>query len=384
MNYKLIAFIPVTGVILGFLACHRMISSSSVQTIKEEMTSPLGMGKEIPLAATVPIADMVVEASDLPVAQTTTSFSGVFDPHSLQKDDRIYMNLEALFWQSNMGSLSFGVESDSSSSVQNGNCKSPSFDWKWGYRLGMGYRIPHDRWDLFANYTYLYGSAHGHAGKDSRVVFPRWATNFAGKSPFYADSSKADWNVHLNMGDLELGRTCFPSKWLSLRPFVGLRGGTIDQKYTVAYNGGTIAPSDSDKLDLNTDFWGVGLRMGVNTLWGLGSGISIYGNGSTSLLSGHFTVHEREKLIWQELQKMKLESQVNNVVVEADVALGLQWDYLFSKERYHIGLKMGWEFDIYFNQNQLFHFTSTNPGSFQTQSDDLSFQGLTVGFRFDF
>jgi len=384
MNYKLIAFVPVTGVILGFLACHRMISAPSLEKSEQvEQGSPGIAEVEAPLAATAPIADMVAMSSDsVESKKTTPSLSGVFDPHSLSHDHRMYFNAEALFWQSNMGSLSFGVESDSTTSVQNGHCKSPSFDWKWGYRLGIGYQIPHDRWDLFANYTYLYGHAHGHA--NAKAVFPTWATNFAGTSPFYAASATADWNMHLNMADLELGRNCFPSKWLSLRPFVGLRGGTIDQKYLVAYNGGTIAPLGSDQVQLNTDFWGVGLRMGVNTLWGLGKGLSIYGNGSTSLLSGHFTVHEREKLIWQELQKMNLESQVSNVVVEADVALGLQWDYLFSKERYHIGLKMGWEFDVYFNQNQLFHFTSTNPASFQTQSDDLSFQGLTVGLRFDF
>ncbi|MES2123023.1 MAG: Lpg1974 family pore-forming outer membrane protein, partial [Chlamydiota bacterium] len=73
------------------------------------------------------------------------------------------------------------------------------------------------------------------------------------------------------------------------------------------------------------------------------------------------------------------------VVVAADLALGLQWDYLFSQDRYHFGVKLGWEFNIFFDQNQLFNFmSSTNPGAINFQNDDLSFQGLTLGLRFDF
>ncbi|MBS0603876.1 MAG: hypothetical protein JSS60_02435 [Verrucomicrobia bacterium] len=310
----------------------------------------------------------------------------MFDPNSLRNSNDLWIDGEILFWKSNMGSLDYGVTSESPNRIDDGHVKHPEFNWDWGFRLGLGYKLPHDKWDIFVNYTYVHARAHGHAGDSDDVIFPRWASgvNATPNVPFFANSAKAHWHANLNMGDVELGRTCFVSKWLTIRPFIGVRGLVIDQEYSVEYKGGTMAPFDEDKVHMDTDFWGVGIRIGANTLWGLGKGFSIYGNGSVSLLSGDFDVHEHEKLEDADIRLMNIERDVDNVVVTADLALGLQWDYMFSKDRYHFGVKMGWEFDMFFDQNQLFNFLGSNPGSISFADDDLSFQGLTLGFRFDF
>ena len=88
----------------------------------------------------------------------------MFDPSSVKESDRIWFEGEALFLQSNMGSLGFATTSESTTSIVDGQVKQPHFDWEWGMRLGMGYKIPHDKWGLFLNYTYLQGDASGHAG----------------------------------------------------------------------------------------------------------------------------------------------------------------------------------------------------------------------------
>ncbi len=308
----------------------------------------------------------------------------MFNPNNLKNSYDLWLNGEMLFWQSNIGSMSYGTTSKSSTTIDDGHVKNLHFDWEFGFRLGLGYRLPHDKWDLFVNYTYVHGKGQGHAGGSDTVVFPVFATNFGATpiNPFFADSAKAHWHMNLNMADVELGRTCNVGKWLTIRPFIGVRGLVIDQDYHVEYKGGTVAPFGEDKVYLDNDFWGVGIRMGGNTLWGLGKGIGIYGNGSFSLLSGDFDVHEHENRAGTNL--MSVERDSDNVVVTADLALGLQWDYMFSKDRYHLGFKMGWEFDLFFDQSQLFNFLGNNPGAFQSTKDDLSFQGLTVGLRFDF
>lgn len=270
--------------------------------------------------------------------------AGVFNP-SAMPDSHVWLDAEGLYWQSNMGSLSYGIE--------HGHVKQLDFDWDWGVRAGLGYKIPHDKWDLYAVYTHLIGNAHGHAG-----------------------GGHAGWHMNLNMGDLELGRNCLPSKWLLFRPFMGVRGLVIDNDYSVDYARGTHFHADSD-------FWGVGLRVGIDSLWGLGKGLGIYGNGSASLLSGHFDVHEKEKFKKAHSHHVRIENDVDNVVAAADLALGLQWDYLFSNDRFHFGFKFGWEFNIFFDQNQLFNFLSSDQ-PIQFKKDDLTFQGLTLGLRFDF
>lgn len=318
--------------------------------------------------------------------QPTVEKWPLFNPNNVKNSYDLWIDVEALCWKSNVGSLDYATTSESTTSIHNGHVKHPHFNWDWGVRAGLGYKLPHDKWDLFVNYTYVHGDAHGHAGGSKDVVFPTWATNFFHrvKGLFFANSAHAHWNMNLNMGDLELGRTCMVSKWLSIRPFLGVRGLVIDQDYHVSYKGGTVAPTDVDKVHLDTDFWGVGVRMGANTLWGLGKGISIYGNGSLALLSGNFDVHENERLTEADLRLMSIKKNVDNVVVTADLSLGLQWDYLFSKDRYHFGFKFGWEFNLFFDQNQLFNFLASNPYSTYSRNDDLTFEGLTLGFRFDF
>ncbi len=306
----------------------------------------------------------------------------MFEPNSLKNSYDLWIDGEVLLWQSNVGSLDYGTTSKSETHISDGRVKHPDFNWDWGVRLGLGYKLPHDKWDLFLNYTYVQASAHGHARGSDKVVFPTWASNFSGQNPFFANAAKAHWNMNLNMGDIELGRTCRVSQWLTIRPFMGVRGLVIDQDYHVAYKGGTVAPSGEDKIHMDTDFWGVGIRMGGNSLWGLGLGFSLYGNGSASLLSGNFDVHEREKN--SDTSVLNVERDIENVVVAADLAIGLQWDYMFSKDRCHFGMKFGWEFDMFFDQSQLFNFIGNGPGSLHIRNDDLTFQGLTMGVRFDF
>lgn len=325
-----------------------------------------------------------------PANQSTTSSNRawpMFDPNAMPNSHDLWLDGEMLFWKSNVGSLDYGVQSESSTTISHGNVKHPHFNWDWGFRLGLGYKLPHDQWDLFVNYTYVLGRAHGHEGDSDDVIFPSWASgfSFSGQGSFFANQAKARWHMTLNMGDIELGRNCFVGKWLTIRPFMGVRGLVIDQDYHVQYKGGTVAPGDEDHIHLDTDFWGVGIRFGFNSLWGLGMGFGIYGNGSAALLSGHFDVDEHEKLEKADRRLLSVDRDVNNVVVTADLALGLQWDYMFSRDHYHFGIKFGWEFNMFFDQNQLFNFLSTtNPGAIQFQDDDLSFQGLTLGLRFDF
>ncbi len=231
----------------------------------------------------------------LSASSSPQNSSRMFDPNAMPNSHGLWLDGELLFWKSNMGSLRYGITSKSTSLIKDGHLKQPHFEWDWGFRLGLGYKLPHDQWDLFANYTYVRGNAHGHANRSDNVVFPTWA------------------------------------------------------------------------------------------IWGLGSGFGIYGNGSAALLSGHFDVHEKEKLEKADLRLVDIKNVVDNLVATADLALGLQWDYLFSRDRLHFGIKFGWEFNLFFDQNQLFNFLgSGSPGALSFKNDDLTFHGMTLGLRFDF
>ncbi len=304
----------------------------------------------------------------------------IFDPQGLECDKHFWLEGDLLYWQANEDGLSFAMESDSTTSIKNGQIIHPDFDWDWGFRLGLGYKIPHDKWDLFFNYTYIQSKADGSA--DATAVFPTMESSFGLPSGYYATKANFNWKSTVNVADLELGRNCFVSRWLSIRPFMGVRGALIDQTTTVWYQGGTAVPlGDTDKCHLTNDFWGVGLRMGFDSLWGLGAGWGIYGNGAASVLSGKFSVKQMEKWVNADEKRVSLTADKDSIVVAAEMALGVQWDYMFSRDRYHFGMKFGWEFNVFFDQNQMVRVTNS---SFNPNDGDLAFQGVTLGFRFDF
>ncbi|MBI3237175.1 MAG: hypothetical protein HYZ48_05715, partial [Chlamydiales bacterium] len=310
-----------------------------------------------------------------------------YDPYALKQNKGVWIETDLLFWNASMDGLGYAVTSDSTDQISHGRIKHPEFNWDVGFRLGLGYQIPHDKWDLFLNYTHIRAEAHGGTKKSAGAVFPTFIAPFTvDLNPgdiLYATRAKAHFHSDLNMCDLELGRRCSVGRWLNIRPFMGLKGGVIDQRYRIAYQGGTVSSGDEwDQISIEQDFWGVGLRMGFDSLWGLGKGWALYGNGAASLLSGNFDIRQIEKLQEAHVKKLDLSKEVDNIVVAAEVALGIQWDYLFSQDRYHFGLKFGWEFNVFFDQNQSVRFVSDQaPGSFTQNEGDLSFQGLTLGLR---
>jgi hypothetical protein len=63
--------------------------------------------------------------------------------------------------------------------------------------------------------------------------------------------------------------------------------------------------------------------------------------------------------------------------------LGIRWDYYFSQDWYHIGLNLGYEYQVWIDQNQFFEKTVTR-GSEYFRFGELSLSGLVGGARFDF
>ena len=317
------------GAVVLALTAQRLHADDAVLGLTSELSHDRCRDRCRAVAEAVPSNEKTPEQGMSSQGQTTTGFL----IRCLLKIAIIY-GLRVMYcsWLSSEDGLSYAVKSDSTTSISHGHVKEPDFDWDWGVRLGLGYKLPYDKWDIFINYTYVHAHADGSASKSDGAIFPQWQALFGLSSPVYATHARAHWDANVNIGDIELGRDCFVAKWLSIRPFMGVRGLVINQDYDVQYRGGTSVPAgDRDNVSLDTDFWGVGLRMGFDSLWGLGAGWSIYGNGAASLLSGHFDIHQEEQLREADLRKVGLSNDVDNVVVAAELALGIQWDYLFRE-----------------------------------------------------
>ena len=308
----------------------------------------------------------------------------------------LFYTVDLLVWQSHENGLGYTTKGSAdqplSSALYNTETKNMHFDWDPGFRVGFGWNTPHDGWDLSLNWTWFQNTASRNKTAASGEIYlatDLFSPATTSSSGFYSANTK--WRLHLNMLDLELGREFFVSKWMTLRPFISLRNTWVYQKNKETFTGAIPAANPTGALLTNScNFWGIGPRSGLNTEWGLGSGISLFGDADFSLLYGFFSRGN--------LQKQNFVDGTSNTVVNnkdsvrvsraiAELALGLRWDSMMGQDYYHIRIQAGWEHLMLFGQNQFKTFTgvdANNTGAFISNQGDLTIQGWTLSARFDF
>jgi len=282
-----------------------------------------------------------------------------------------------------------------------GDTKTLPNEWDPGFKVGAGLTFKHDGWDLFLQYTWF---QNNDKQTDSNGVWtPLWnvgnfrfanAGNFIGIYAF--QNTSADWKLRFNNFDLELGRNFYISHYLKLRPHVGLKGYWQKQTYVVNYD--TIAndaPAELDAtlrptlLNLNATekHWGIGIRAGLNTAWQFNHNWSIFGDLALAALWGRFDVCRKDRTVWEvpstdttnDTTAFWSQRRFYNVNPVLELDLGLRYDYWFNNDNYHFGLQAGWEEQVWFDMNQMIYLLDAD-GS----NGNMTFQGLTVKFRFDF
>lgn len=305
-----------------------------------------------------------------------------------------FITVDPLLLEAHENGLGIVVKTKNTLSFFSGHdkVKNPNFNWDWGFRLGLGLNLPHDGWDLYLNWTRFHTNAHrtSRASLGGTLYPVTLHPGSVGGLPLTADKAKYRWHLRLNELDLEMGREFFVSKWLTLRPFAGMRTAWIDQKDRTTLQGlnNDLVLANKRRFERKNDYWGLGIRGGLNTQWGLGCGWSIFANYSASLLYGFFTLDGKQKIITDTdvvTSDLDVDNHYHVGRAITEFILGVRYDYMFCNERYHIGVQLGWEQQMLYGQNQFMRFVDdTAMGVFVANQGDLTLQGYSARFRFDF
>lgn len=305
-----------------------------------------------------------------------------------------YTTIDPLFLKAQENGIEFvTITQAGEAATLNGKsrAKTVNFEWDWGFRFGVGINLAHDGWDLFANWMRFKTDADRsvRARSDEMllpvVAHPGTTNDFGGA---VANTSSSDWDLHLNEVDLALGRQFFVSKWLALKPHAGFRTAWIEQTDHVKFNGLSGVNFADGIVDLSSKYWGLGLRAGLDTQWGIDCGLSLIADFSAALLYGYFSTTHNETGIFANGSNVALFSfndfyHIGRVIT--DFLIGLRYDYLFYDDRYHVGIQAGWEHHMFFGQNQFIRFTDANAqASFFADQGDLTLHGFSARVRFDF
>lgn len=306
---------------------------------------------------------------------------------SVKKGKNIWLTGEFLYWKAAEDNLDYiysGTPTASTPEIQ--DIHSVKFEWNPGFRVGIGGNFKRDGWDLALYYTQMqsHASASRQAGDSDDQLFQVWTVNTAFlPTPLTKASSR--WHADLNQVDLQLGREMFTGKFLTLRPYIGMRSTWLFQEFNVNVSNDL---SQFQKTHMNNRFWGYGFVVGFDSDWIFGKGFSLFANVDYSLLVGFFDVDEKAKQNGSSVWKTDSSFRTGRSIF--DLAAGFKWSHLFCKDRYGISLKGGYEYHLYFDQNQFINTSLvqvSNPPlleDYYTQGGNLGYQGISASLQFDF
>ncbi len=307
----------------------------------------------------------------------------------------LWLQADVLYMHATEDGVSYGIKQENSSFFD-GKVKNISYDWSWGWRAGIGYNLPHDGWDMLLNYSWFRSNEDQSSNPEApESIIQTWTNPTNNVAVASALVARAKGRTHLKFDylDFEMGREFFVSKWLTLRPFMGVRGLWAHRNMTVKYQGGTLGTgalvnTPTLKEKFNNRFRGGGLRAGLDSQWGLGWGWSIYGQGAISLIYGKQRLHEAQDSVDPNGNSTRFAhaQDVWTIVrTMTDLGLGLRWDHLFYNDVYRIRLQLGWEQHMLSGFDKDLNFVDSQvQGKYTFNQGDIALSGVTFQARFDF
>ena len=298
---------------------------------------------------------------------------------SIRRDWNVFLTADFIYWtlkQDGMAhAISRTLESDTLASG-----KLLEMDWtsEPGFKVGLGMNLPHDGWDLVAQYTWITTNVSDSiTGSDTTQVIPYWLTSPDGG--FFAPVSKADqsWNAHYNNLTLDLGRNTYMSQYMKLRLFAGLQAAWISQEAKAEYT--SEGSPAKEVVDLSQDFYGFGLHAGLNNSFHITKSLSFFADTALSVLWGKFDLDRKYTPSEEGESGFKLDNDRHTAQPVVNIESGVRYDLWFSENRYHVAIQAGWEHTVWMFHNQLIKLPTE-----ADHSGNLYLQGLTFKARFDF
>lgn len=268
--------------------------------------------------------------------------------------------------------------------------KEPKTEWKSGWRIEAGAYDSCNPWGLHFAWTHLYSNTHSSVSSD----FPRIAasqiaftgTNNMGNNnngPFLAATdASSHWKLRVNEYALDFDYLVKCDCQVSIRPYVGVFGATIDQKQNTFYanltNGGTSAFTIDGTVHRKNDFWGVGPHFGVGVRWGFLNCFSLIGDVSGAWLFGKFknrSTFDVPLFIAGEFPNFHSNTWRGRPMTSASI--GLEWANQFC-DSYAATLGVSYEFQYWWQQWRSASNLLDNVISASGRWGDLCLQGLVV------
>jgi hypothetical protein len=263
------------------------------------------------------------------------------------------------------------------------------FDYKSGFKAGIGTNFNYDNWTAYLEYTRLHTKDHSNTGAidpSDSSIYPFWLEDFA-------ISASTSWRLRYDILDLTLDRAFYSGMNLSLDAFYGLRGGCINQKYHFEYL--SLTDYDLDNAyntysgTAKTNSWVVGPLGGISLKYLLGAGFRLFGDVAGSLLYQRLQTSLKAPTSIAAAREYGFSpvnetETYNQITPNINFVTGLRWGTYFDNNNWHFDISAAYEFQYYWAQNRMKKLANISTMSTSGRAKDLMLQGLTITGKFDF
>jgi len=310
----------------------------------------------------------------------------------------LFISADFIYWKAYQNGLEYAnsavtaTPTSPAGTLAQGDYATPKGKFQPGFKVGLGLEFEHDGWDLFAQYTWLAPTS-----KTTSTLAPTGANGlypvvgstvsdaFGGAAPALSSAS-AQFTMHYNVVDLEVGRNFFVSRYMTLRPHFGLKADWITQRLNVSQDFSTAqftTTYNSEQSNHKLKTWGLGIRCGLDPVWHFSRSWGMYGEFAFSALYSRFknkgtdTLYTGAAQTGTSAQFANGQQSYHGVTPVLELGLGLSYMGWFYDEAYMLEVKAGWEEQVWFLNNQLVTGTTSGSGNMSTQGFTMK-----VGFHF--
>lgn len=308
----------------------------------------------------------------------------------------VYVTADFIYWKARQDGMEyvavFDLNFPSSTFTQiNIRATEIDFEYKPGFRLGLGGDLPWDGWDLYLNWTWLSFDISSTKTSDKADLF--LIEGLLNEAPFLGTRASINWDFTHNALDFEMGRRLFLSSSLTVRPAWGLKAVWFDDKIKRRLDNvesinpnGPGQPGAPEFANFNFDIWGIGPMLSLAGKWNWVYGLGLVGQFSGAIL--WYDLDERTNVQDNNLNNqgggaavvsqtnVRLKHSTHRIRPYVQAFVGLDWEWCFIPKWLSVQLAVGYE-------AQYFWSMIVDPIN---SHDDLpiSFEGLTVKARIDF
>jgi hypothetical protein len=310
----------------------------------------------------------------------------------------MFFDASFLYWQAAQENMELGILNKTSydgikyPNGIHGTVINMNFDYKAGFKVGGGGYFDHDNWEIHAEYSWFHSLQHKKASTSGiQEILPSWGHPYV-EYLYVFKQAKEKWKLSMDIGELELARSYYVGTDLLFRPSFGFRAAGIRQHVRIDYQRpGSIVgpPADHGVIYDQIKSWAVGPQVELTANWQVGSGFRLFGCVETDLLYTKYTT-----LLYNETHT---DVTVPNSPVHLkqpsmfalrshiDLDFGVGWSTPVDCHTWHLDFALGYEFQVFFDQNMFRHFTDNgNVGNTNSPNGNLYIQGLTATFKLDF